>query len=702
MQITTASAGLADVLAPAAAPSEPRPSESTTAESTAAAFDAMLAALVGPSVASNQPTPVTSETEEVVDGETPESDDAASTDAATGIEGALGADAPTMETLHYGLRTDAQLTTPRAETAGEPASEQGKAAHARRDARHQLSGHGRGSAAHDAARQARLAAKQTPDTASDDVAIEDVADDASDVTTAVAADAAAETIARFDTNGMTRAARTERTERAAPVPVASDAARAHANAHSRVARTTTETAAPETTAPASTAPASTTSTAPSRDVAALAPELQTRLERVMDRMRDEFGYDVEVVETQRSQARQDALFAQGRTQPGEVVTWTRSSRHLTGDAVDVKIDGGWDDAAAFRTLQRVAKEEGLKTLGPRDAGHLELPRHLAKEIIAAEVDVTAPATDAAPIALPKPAAAPKQAALPSHVVAPVAEVASVAQVARVAEVAAVAAPAIVANANANADAATDAKPGVRTARGPRAGVPAATRATRNDEKGERGEGAPGQQVAAGTPASQHAPRFAATGAPVLGAAAVDRVTRVTDRIEAAAADRGVSHLTLRVDNALGGEDHIRIDVRGLTVDTQIALGDAAAAERLGNNIGELRQALERQGLTADTVRISSAGAKAAEAANAAPVDAGRVAASSGVTAGTNAGDAGSARDGSSQSQHQQSRESMHRDASSSSQQHGSRDHRRGHDAEPWLADEFTPRGHAYGRARNGR
>ncbi len=681
MQITTASAGLADLLAPAAAPSEPRQTESTgtTAESTAAAFDAMLAALVGPSVASSQPAAATAETETAVDGETSESDDAESTDAASGMEGALGADAPTMETLHYGLRTDAQLATPRPAAAGEPASDEGKAAHARRDARHQLSGHGRGSAEHTAAREARLAAKQAADAATDDVTIEDASDVASDV----AADAAAETAARFDANGMARAARTDRPEREAPAPVASDAARAHANAQSRVARSASETPA---------------STAPSRDVAALAPELQTRLERVMDRMRDEFGYDVEVVETQRTQARQDALFAQGRTQPGEVVTWTRSSRHLTGDAVDVKIDGGWDDAEAFRTLQRVAKEEGLKTLGPRDAGHLELPRHLAREIIAADVDVAAPAQDALPAALPKPTAAPKQAAVPSQVVAPVAEVAPVAQVARVAEVAAVAAPAIVANASANVDA--DAKPGVRTARGPRANVPSATRSARDEakgERGERGEGAPGLQVAAGTPAAQHAPRFAA-GAPILGAAAVDRLTSVTDRIEAAAADRGVSHLTLRVDNALGGEDQIRIDVRGLSVDTQIALGDAAAAERLGHNVGELRQALERQGLTADTVRISSAGAKAAEAANAAPVDAGRVAASSGVSAGTNAGDAGSARDGSSQSQHQQSRESLQRDA----QQHGSRDDRRGHDAEPWLADEFTPRGHAYGRARHGR
>lgn len=644
MQITTASAGMAALLAPAAAPSEPRASEpgatggaDTTAESTAAAFDAMLAALVGPTVAGNQPTPATAESEEVVDAgtEAPASDAHGADVAATG-------DAQAMEALHYGLRTDAQLTTPRTGEPGEPgepASTQGRAAHERRDARHQLSGHGRGSAAHDAARAERLAARQDADATSE--ATETAAD----------VDAAADD-ARFDMNGVARSARSARADRAAEAAAAT----------------------------------------PSRDVEALAPELQSRLERVVDRMREEFGYDVEVVETTRSQARQDDLFAQGRTRPGPVVTWTRSSQHTAGLAVDVRIDGSWENAEAFTTLQRIAREEGLKTLGPRDAGHLELPRHLAREIIDADAHVAAPSTGAAPAATPQPAPA---SPVPASVVSPVADVAPVAAVAHVARVAEVATVAGVATANVTDAAPADGRPGVRTARGPRAGAPPETRARRNDERGERGErgeGAPGLQVAAATPAGQHAPRFAPAAPPVLGAAAVDRLTSVTDRLEAAAASRGVSHLTLRLDNALGGEDQIRIDVRGMTVDTQIDLGDAGAAARLGDRVGELRQALERQGLTADTVRISSAGAKAAESANAAPVEAGRAAAASGVAAGANAGDAGSARDGSSQSQHQQPRESMQRDA----QQHGSRDGRRGHDAEPWLADEFTPRGRSRG------
>ena len=72
-----------------------------------------------------------------------------------------------------------------------------------------------------------------------------------------------------------------------------------------------------------------------REVEALVPELRQRLDRVIDRMEQEYGYTVEVVETVRTQERQDALFAQGRTTEGPIVTWTRNSRHLGGAAADV-------------------------------------------------------------------------------------------------------------------------------------------------------------------------------------------------------------------------------------------------------------------------------------------------------------------------------------------------------------------------------
>ncbi len=109
------------------------------------------------------------------------------------------------------------------------------------------------------------------------------------------------------------------------------------------------------------------------EMARLAPELRARLERVIGRMRGEFGHDVQVVEGWRSAARQDHLFTQGRTRPGPVVTWTRDSAHEVGRAADLMVNGGYGDLEAYRTLQRVAREEGLVTLGLRDPGHVELP-----------------------------------------------------------------------------------------------------------------------------------------------------------------------------------------------------------------------------------------------------------------------------------------------------------------------------------------
>ena len=88
-------------------------------------------------------------------------------------------------------------------------------------------------------------------------------------------------------------------------------------------------------------------------------------------MKEETGLDVTVTETYRSQERQNALFAQGRETPGQVVTWTQNSKHTQGRAVDVTLGGG-AEMDAYATLQRIAREEGLHTLGAKDPGHLEL------------------------------------------------------------------------------------------------------------------------------------------------------------------------------------------------------------------------------------------------------------------------------------------------------------------------------------------
>jgi len=117
-----------------------------------------------------------------------------------------------------------------------------------------------------------------------------------------------------------------------------------------------------------------------RSIAALDPALQERLGRVMARMREETGHEVQVGETYRSQSRQNALYAQGRSTPGPVVTWTQSSKHTKGRAVDLLVDGGSAGSDAYAALRRIASQEGLRTLGERDPGHLELPSNVPESV----------------------------------------------------------------------------------------------------------------------------------------------------------------------------------------------------------------------------------------------------------------------------------------------------------------------------------
>ena len=48
----------------------------------------------------------------------------------------------------------------------------------------------------------------------------------------------------------------------------------------------------------------------------------------------EAGLRIQIIETYRSQDRQDWLYEQGRTRPGPVVTWTKHSKHTERIAAD--------------------------------------------------------------------------------------------------------------------------------------------------------------------------------------------------------------------------------------------------------------------------------------------------------------------------------------------------------------------------------
>lgn len=71
-----------------------------------------------------------------------------------------------------------------------------------------------------------------------------------------------------------------------------------------------------------------------RDMDALDPVFRRKLEAVISDLAGH-GVEVLVTETYRSQARQDELFARGRTAPGPIVTWTKLSKHRSRKAADI-------------------------------------------------------------------------------------------------------------------------------------------------------------------------------------------------------------------------------------------------------------------------------------------------------------------------------------------------------------------------------
>ncbi len=350
-------------------------------------------------------------------------------------------------------------------------------------------------------------------------------------------------------------------------------------------------------------------TTPVRDPSALAPELRARLDRVIARMRDEYGSDVSIVETARSQERQDFLYAQGRTRQGPIVTWTHDSAHTRGEAVDVLVDGSWNNADGFARLQRIAREEGLRTLGLKDPGHLELARNGAQTDAAANV---ASLIERRAANVTVSATASQSASQAS--VAQVAGVAGVASVARVGErtagadtsngmPSAMSSYATMASANGSASS----RSGGQDARNASSGEQNAN--TSSNGKGRvRQSGADNATSGYGTLNSAqsttqngtHTAAPTAAAAPA-GIASAERVAEV-QQLRADAPAGALSSMTLDVEGP-NGMQRITVDLRGNTVGAQITT-DAASADRLRAHTAELQDALGRHGLTADSVQIT--------------------------------------------------------------------------------------------------
>ncbi len=407
-----------------------------------------------------------------------------------------------------------------------------------------------------------------------------------------------------------------------------------------------------------------------RDLAALQPAFREKVERVIARMHDEFGSAVTVAESWRSQTRQDFLVEQGRTRPGPVVTWTRQSLHSDGAAVDLVVDGKWDNGQGYQRLARIANEEGLQTLGTRDPGHVQLPasdralHDIAKVATVSEIRVASNTPRAAMTSsslaspsLTSPASrSDSLLAVPARdtvtprprssgdiaSVAAVARVADVAPVARVASVMASGVAAPIRARRTESEASGTAHPAESsparsgTNAGNDAPAPRSDRtvsragdsmATRPDDAARPTEERSSVRRATTVGGAAHAaeafptaPRAGDVRAPLNtvrplmdatpvdgvirsdAASRVDQVLSLQDAHDAQPA----SQMTLKIDNADGGQDHIRVAVRGASVGATIEVRDAASAEQLNSRIHELSAALEARGLSGDSVHVRAA------------------------------------------------------------------------------------------------
>lgn len=117
------------------------------------------------------------------------------------------------------------------------------------------------------------------------------------------------------------------------------------------------------------------------------PQMRTRTEAVLEQARRE-GMDMRVTNGFRSVAEQDALYAQGRTAPGNVVTNARggSSWHNYGVAVDIAFNNAngqpsWPNNANWTRYGQIAVNNGLEWggnwQGIQDRPHIEYHPGLA-------------------------------------------------------------------------------------------------------------------------------------------------------------------------------------------------------------------------------------------------------------------------------------------------------------------------------------
>lgn len=96
-----------------------------------------------------------------------------------------------------------------------------------------------------------------------------------------------------------------------------------------------------------------------RDINELLPIAQKACKLFLSECK-KIGLDIFITETYRSQERQNYLYEQGRSRPGNIVTWTKSSRHTSRLAWDIACNGGvlYDNTILLKAGE-VAKKLGI-------------------------------------------------------------------------------------------------------------------------------------------------------------------------------------------------------------------------------------------------------------------------------------------------------------------------------------------------------
>ena len=97
-----------------------------------------------------------------------------------------------------------------------------------------------------------------------------------------------------------------------------------------------------------------------RDIKQLNPLAQTACNLFLAECK-RAGINIFITETYRSQARQNYLYEQGRTRPGQVVTWTKNSNHTGRMAWDIAASPPKQlyDVATLNAAGAVAKRLGI-------------------------------------------------------------------------------------------------------------------------------------------------------------------------------------------------------------------------------------------------------------------------------------------------------------------------------------------------------